>query len=125
MLDTCKHCEGFLPHKHLTACPHCHARLTQATSPQRRLFGSFLTAAFSVAGGGLVATTLMACYGAPPPRPSDPAPNDPKGASSACEPSPNDQDGDCYTAQNDCDDLDSSRHDTCANSEAAQASNTP
>lgn len=54
----------------------------------------------AVAGGSVIATTLMACYG-PPPRPTEPAPG--ATTTQACSPG-TDQDGDGACAPTDCDD---------------------
>lgn len=57
----------------------------------------------ATAAGGAVAMTLMACYGAPPPRAQEPGP-DPK-----C-PSGTDVDGDGYCTPADCNDHDPTVH---------------
>jgi len=58
-MDRCPSCDGFLPFERGAACPHCDASLRLAK-------GSSLRRALNAAGGGAVAFTLMACYGAPP-----------------------------------------------------------
>ena len=52
MLQSCEHCEGFLPQGSL-ACPHCEA----GVSRKGRLA--------MLALGAVSSVTLMACYGAP------------------------------------------------------------
>jgi hypothetical protein len=51
------------------------------------------------AGGGAIAITLMACYGAAYGPPVGPDAN-------RCQPSANDEDGDCVLAAEDCNDRD-------------------
>lgn len=101
-LRACTHCDGFLPPA-AAACPHCDAPIRAPR--QRGLLGRALGAAFVFASGGIVATTLMACYGAPygPPQPTDQDAGGTNG-SGACAPGPEDQDGDCFSAELDCDD---------------------
>jgi hypothetical protein len=62
MLLTCTSCEGFVP-KNAAACPHCGTESldVQTTSKLSGLVKGLATAAT----GGLVAVTLMACYGGP------------------------------------------------------------
>lgn len=55
-LVSCSRCKGFLAFA-LRACPHCHAPLDRARQA--------LVGLASIAGGGAVSMTLMACYGAP------------------------------------------------------------
>lgn len=101
MLDQCSACNGFLPSGH-TACPNC--------GPQPAADGVVRSVAKRVvasATGGLVAMTLMACYGsayvpiearpveAQPPRP-------------ACEPGQADADRDGSCTPADCNDTDAS-----------------
>lgn len=63
MLLSCSHCAGFVP-PHLTTCPHCGMEsLELKTNPK---FGSVVKNVAAAATGGLVAVTLMACYGGPP-----------------------------------------------------------
>jgi hypothetical protein len=60
-----------------------------------------------VAGGGAIAITLMACYGAaydPPPEPD--AGPDATAEMVSCPTSIDDKDGDCSVAPLDCDDSD-------------------
>ena len=69
-LRDCPHCEGFLPPR-TRVCPHCGKAIGREIV--RRIGRSI----FCAAGGGAVAITLMACYGAaydPPPTP-DAAPD--------------------------------------------------
>lgn len=94
-LTSCDTCDGFLPSRG-AACPHCGAAALQSARPgimsglQRKLL--------TVAGGGLIATTLMACYGATyGPNVREPA---------MCGQTANDSDGDCVDASVDCDDAD-------------------
>jgi hypothetical protein len=54
MLEVCGGCGGFVPG---AACPHCGRALRRTLA--RRLGAGAL-------GGGALAFTLMACYGAPP-----------------------------------------------------------
>jgi hypothetical protein len=71
-LEQCAECRGFVPHG-ASSCPHCSAAVALAkTVPStvrgvaRRLRLGALGGAF---GGGAIAFTLMACYGAAPPPP--------------------------------------------------------
>ncbi|MEO1269945.1 MAG: hypothetical protein AAFX99_17805 [Myxococcota bacterium] len=95
MLTSCSTCHGFIPHE-APACPHC-APETVRTEPPRRMgtLKKLGTVLMSMAGGGLLMTTLMACYGAPPPKPNR-----------VCEPTQTDKDGDCMPAPDDCNDSD-------------------
>ncbi len=90
-LQNCDGCDGFLP-PGASACPHCG----HAPGPGRlRKLGRSVLAA---AGGGAVAVTLMACYGAaygPPVQEAEPLP---------CQATEQDRDGDCSEAAADCDD---------------------
>jgi hypothetical protein len=98
-LGACAHCDGFLP-SGASACPHCGAAATAeraACAPPRHGIASRLLA---VASGGLMAVTLMACYGAPP-----------------CDAPPTDNDGDGHQAtcdgfgpEEDCNDEDPAIH---------------
>jgi len=63
MLLSCSHCAGFVP-PNLTACPHCSAELLDVKTTSK--FGSVVKSVTAAATGGLVAVTLMACYGGPP-----------------------------------------------------------
>jgi hypothetical protein len=63
MLLSCSHCAGFVP-PNLTACPHCDAKLLDVKANSK--FGSMVKTVTAAATGGLVAVTLMACYGGPP-----------------------------------------------------------
>lgn len=59
-LAICASCGGFIP-RAASTCPHCNA-----TTP-RPLFERLRIGALGGAfGGGAIALTLMACYGAPP-----------------------------------------------------------
>src|SRR5437867_1648748 len=60
-LDVCDGCGGFVPVA-AAACPHCARTVRRGLA--RRLGGGAL-------GGGALAMTLMACYGAPPICPDD------------------------------------------------------
>lgn len=60
MLATCPACDGFLPAS-ATTCPHCGATVSTAPAPAG-IAGKILAAA----GTGLMAITLMACYGGGP-----------------------------------------------------------
>ena len=51
-LSQCAHCQGFLP-RAATMCPHCKRR-------------ALVKALGMTIGGGAIAMTLMACYGAAP-----------------------------------------------------------
>ncbi len=59
-LTSCDSCSGFLPSPAST-CPHCGA--APSAPPQGRGIGGKILAA---AGSGMVALTLMACYGGGP-----------------------------------------------------------
>lgn len=59
-LTSCDSCAGFLPPT-ASACPHCGAAVA-APATGRGLGGKLLAAA----GSGMVALTLMACYGGGP-----------------------------------------------------------
>ena len=93
MLSSCGACNGFIPPR-LTACPHCAPETVTAVAAPG-LGGSAVkrlcTALMATASGGLLMTTLMACYGAPYPE---------------CEPTRDDMDGDCVPVGEDCDDED-------------------
>ena len=97
MLSSCGACNGFIPPR-LTACPHCAPETVTAVAAPG-LGGSAVkrlcTALMATASGGLLMTTLMACYGAPYPPPNTP---------DECTPTETDKDGDCVDAPNDCDD---------------------
>lgn len=60
MLASCPSCDGFVPAS-ATTCPHCGAAVSAAPPPSG-IGGKILAAA----GTGLVAITLMACYGGGP-----------------------------------------------------------
>jgi len=66
-LSSCTACDGFLPTA-ASVCPHCDNPLvTAAEQPRRRSrFARLSRTLFSVAGGGALAVTLMACYGMSP-----------------------------------------------------------
>jgi len=59
-LIPCSACGGFL-HPADAVCPHCDLPL----APARRS-GAALLGLLGACGGGLIAVTLMACYGLPP-----------------------------------------------------------
>ncbi|MEZ4383367.1 MAG: putative metal-binding motif-containing protein [Nannocystaceae bacterium] len=69
-LSTCPSCAGFLPPA-ATSCPHCGCDCA-APPPASRVAGKL----FAAASGGLMALTLMACYGGPPVEPCDDEDND-------------------------------------------------
>lgn len=94
-LGACAHCDGFLP-PGASACPNCGATPTaervSCAHPRHGIASRLL----AVASGGLMALTLMACYGMPP-----------------CDAPPTDNDGDGYQAtcdgygpEEDCNDSD-------------------
>jgi Putative metal-binding motif len=62
MLFTCSHCAGFVP-ANLATCPHCGTESLDVKTNSK--LGSFVKGVASVATSGMVAVTLMACYGAP------------------------------------------------------------
>lgn len=62
MLLTCGHCEGFVP-TNVAVCPHCGTESFDVKTNSK--FGSLVKGVAAAATGGLVAVTLMACYGAP------------------------------------------------------------
>ncbi len=102
-LQRCAHCEGFIPPQ-ANQCPYCGA--TAKPTPNAFLRG-LRNKLLSVAGGGAVAITLMACYGAAyDPPPVDAAPPDAEAKMVSCPISIDDQDGDCIAADLDCDDGD-------------------
>jgi hypothetical protein len=76
-----------------TACPHCEAAVRSRSTARRLL---------DVAGGGAIALTLAACYGAAP------GYYDVSHPQSGCDPS-RDVDGDGY-CDDDCDQADASVH---------------
>ena len=93
-LSRCATCSGYLPSR-ATTCPHCDAAVSlRPRSTARRLL--------DVAGGGAIALTLAACYGAPPGYYAN-HPHD-----TGCDPS-RDVDGDGY-CHDDCDQADASIH---------------
>jgi len=95
-LVSCDSCHGFVP---ATAdrCPCCDA---PASPPARwRRLGRALLAA---AGGGVMAMTLMACYGAPAHYPTVPPQGCPAGGA--------DVDGDGACTPTDCDDNNAAVH---------------
>lgn len=88
-LGTCTNCEGYVP-TGATTCPHCDA----GSSLTKRLL--------TLAGGGAMAVTLMACYGmAPQYRHHGP----PEPTTTSC-----DTDGDGLCAPEDCNDNDPGIH---------------
>lgn len=96
MID-CNACGGFAVDGS-AECPHCAAALPAARSSLSRLARGVVTAST----GGALALTLMACYGAPPPRAADLVP--PRSCSGADA----DRDGSC--APEDCNDADPNIH---------------
>jgi Putative metal-binding motif len=76
MLLSCSHCTGFVP-PNLSACPHCGAESLDVKTTSKT--GSLVKHLANIATGGLVAVTLMACYGGPPD--AFPADNDGDGSS--------------------------------------------
>ncbi len=62
MLLTCSHCEGFVP-ANVAACPHCGVESLDVKTNSK--FGALVKGVAAAATGGVVAITLMACYGAP------------------------------------------------------------
>lgn len=118
-LRSCASCGGFAP-RAASSCPHCSEALTPAPpSAAGASWASRLARALmTTAGGGLLMTTLMACYGAPhgawrPPEPD-----------TKCAPSAQDKDGDCLDAATDCDDGDP-LIGRCAEGEAKPSSPEP
>jgi len=91
-LASCPACGGFTPAA-LAACPHCDAAL-----PARRP-RHLARALASLIGGGAVAITLMACYGAMPHHA-----NDPGAVGCYHEYGGGDGDGDGHCAPQDCND---------------------
>jgi len=77
-LGACAHCEGFLP-PGASTCPHCGTAAAPATVSCATRRAGLASRLLTVASGGLMALTLMACYGAPP-----------------CDDPPQDLDGDGY-----------------------------
>ncbi len=73
-LSRCPRCDGFVPVS-LQACPNCEP--AHARSTGELLSWARLGLLFRVTAGSAVAMTLMACYGAPPPRMMD-SPDDAK-----------------------------------------------
>ncbi|MBK8254078.1 MAG: putative metal-binding motif-containing protein [Polyangiaceae bacterium] len=57
----CGSCQGFVPHDADT-CPHCGNSVV-APAPQKQSRKGLLGAMATVATGGLMSITLMACYG--------------------------------------------------------------
>lgn len=62
MLLTCTHCQGFVP-TNVAACPHCGTESLDVKTNSK--IGSLAKGVAAVAASGLVAVTLMACYGGP------------------------------------------------------------
>ncbi|WP_257453923.1 hypothetical protein [Archangium lipolyticum] len=60
-LSSCQKCRGFVPPAS-AACVHCGAPMAEA-APRG---GVLLKGLLGVAGAGVAAITLMACYGMPP-----------------------------------------------------------
>jgi hypothetical protein len=100
-LRECRECDGFLPPRANT-CPHCGT----AVKPRKGFLRNLRRQLFAVTGGGAVAVTLMACYGAtyraPPPQAATQQPT----MAQECEASETDKDGDCVQADQDCNDND-------------------
>ena len=93
-LEKCRHCAGFLPPR-AGNCPHC------GQPAPRGLLRGLGRSIFAATGGGAIAITLMACYGAAY-GPSEP----PLPDANRCAPSATDKDGDCVPAAEDCNDED-------------------
>lgn len=65
-LTCCSTCSGFVP-AHADACPNCDSVVASPASARSQSRWSRLgRRLMQVAGGGAVAVTLMACYGASP-----------------------------------------------------------
>lgn len=62
MLLTCNQCEGFVP-ANASACPHCGTESLDVKTNSK--LGSLVKGFAAAATGGIVAVTLMACYGGP------------------------------------------------------------
>lgn len=62
MLLACSHCAGFVP-PNAAACPHCGLKSLDVKASSK--LGALTKGLVAVASGGVVAVTLMACYGAP------------------------------------------------------------
>lgn len=91
-LISCVCCSGFVPVA-ATECPHCGSR------PGTKRFSALRSSLLRAIGGGAVAVTLMACYGAPMNRQAVA----PMGPGTLCT-SGMDQDNDGYCSDADCDD---------------------
>ncbi len=96
-MQRCERCEGFVP-EGLSACPACGA------DERDGRFARFMVKLAKWVGPGVIATTLMACYGASPSmRMNQPYPDGAQ--ASPCAPG-YDQDGDRQCAPSDCNDQD-------------------
>lgn len=62
MLLSCTHCDGFVP-TNASTCPHCGTESLDVKTTSK--FGALVKAFATTATSGVVAVTLMACYGAP------------------------------------------------------------
>ncbi|AUX19669.1 hypothetical protein SOCEGT47_001210 [Sorangium cellulosum] len=98
-LGACPCCDGFLP-PGASACPHCGEAAAAERVPCAQARHGVASRLLATASGGLMAVTLMACYGAPP-----------------CDAPATDRDGDGYQAtcegfgpEEDCDDDDPNVH---------------
>ncbi|WP_437534458.1 putative metal-binding motif-containing protein [Sorangium sp. So ce726] len=92
-LGACPCCDGFVP-PGASACPHCGATPTAERVSCAQARHGIAGRLLAVASGGMMAVTLMACYGMPP-----------------CDEPATDSDGDGYQAtcegygpEEDCDD---------------------
>jgi hypothetical protein len=89
-MDRCEHCESFVPAG--VACPECGGRAARPV----------LSRIAKIAGGAGVAITLMACYGMAYAPPAE------QGSTPNCAEPSEDQDGDSYCGEHDCDESDPS-----------------
>lgn len=62
MLVTCSFCTGFVP-ANVSTCPHCGVESLDVKANSK--LGALAKGFAAAATGGVVAVTLMACYGAP------------------------------------------------------------
>ncbi|MCA9666545.1 MAG: putative metal-binding motif-containing protein [Myxococcales bacterium] len=93
-LQSCESCGDLLPRR-AARCPHCGEE-----APARGFLSDFSRRLLAMTGGSVIATTLMACYGAA----YGPPPTRPRPTTTQCRPSPQDADGDCVKKPQDCDD---------------------
>lgn len=98
-LSSCPDCSGFVP-GHLQACPHC-----APTPVASRVLPRLARRVLGLGTGGLLAMTLMACYGLPPCDPDDT--EDPYCAPAMqCPAGEEDLDEDGVCTPDDCADMD-------------------